>query len=132
VATLEAAGVTDPPGQPVPADEVVGFFVLGGDANRDMKVNSDDFNILATNFGTSGGGFILGDFTYNGIVDSDDFNLLAANFGKNLNGTAAARTGLRRPTTGALFSTVRVTTRLVSRPIDLLRDDPTSLTINPV
>jgi len=52
-----------------------------GDANLDAAVNSDDFNILATNFGFPGRNWLGGDFTGDGLVDSDDFNLLASNFG---------------------------------------------------
>lgn len=52
-----------------------------GDANLDDAVNSDDFNILATNFGLNVNGWAFGDFTLDGIVNSDDFNLLAGNFG---------------------------------------------------
>lgn len=52
-----------------------------GDANLDAAVNSDDFNILATNFGFTGRNWLSADFTGDGLVDSDDFNLLAVNFG---------------------------------------------------
>lgn len=58
-----------------------GRVALGGDANLDNLVNSDDFNILATSFGLTGQSWTTGDFTDNGLVDSDDFNLLAINFG---------------------------------------------------
>jgi acetyl esterase/lipase len=51
-----------------------------GDADRNGLVNSDDFNILAANFGGPGG-WRQGDFDANGFVNSDDFNLLAQNFG---------------------------------------------------
>lgn len=122
IATLQAAGVTDPPGQPIAANEQVQFFVLAGDANRDMKVDSDDFNILATHFGTAGG-FVWGDFTYNGIIDSDDFNILAVNFGANLASGALARIGIRRGARDSFFSPVRIAAGAHARPIDLLRDD---------
>jgi hypothetical protein len=84
VATLHAAGVTDPPGQPLPADAVVSFFVLAGDANRDRAVNLLDFNILANNFGQSGRLFSQGDFSYDGTVDLLDFNILANKFGQSV------------------------------------------------
>ena len=54
---------------------------LPGDANLNGTVNLDDFNVLATNFGSSGHIWISGDFTGNGAVDLDDFNALASNFG---------------------------------------------------
>jgi hypothetical protein len=92
VATLHAAGVTDPPGQPLPADAVVSFFVLAGDANRDRAVNLLDFNILASNFGQSGRLFSQGDFTYDGTVDLLDFNVLSTKFGQSV-GPPAFGTG---------------------------------------
>jgi autotransporter-associated beta strand protein len=52
-----------------------------GDANLSGNVNSDDFNLLASSFGTSGKFWQNGDFNYSGVVNSDDFNLLAGNFG---------------------------------------------------
>jgi hypothetical protein len=55
-------------------------LLIPGDANGDGVVNSDDFNILAFNFGQPGT-FESGDFNGDGFVDSDDFNILAFNFG---------------------------------------------------
>lgn len=51
-----------------------------GDADLDGDVDSDDFNLLAFNFGNAGV-WLNGDFDGDGTVDSDDFNLLAFNFG---------------------------------------------------
>jgi len=85
-ATLLAAGITSPGGAPLPANHVFNFHVLAGDADRSGAVNSDDFNILAVNFGQSGKTFSQGNFSYDpaGLVDSDDFNMLAINFGVSL------------------------------------------------
>jgi hypothetical protein len=54
-----------------------------GDADLSGTVNSDDFNALATNFGTAGKLWSEGNFNFDatGLVNSDDFNLLATNFG---------------------------------------------------
>jgi hypothetical protein len=52
-----------------------------GDADLNGTVNSDDFNLFATNFGLSGRQWFQGDFNYNSVVNSDDFNLFATNFG---------------------------------------------------
>lgn len=84
--TVLAAGVTNPIGQPLPADHVLEFMFLLGDANNDGVVNLADFNILAANFGQSGPGidFTQGDFTYDGIVNLADFNLLASRFGASV------------------------------------------------
>ena len=80
-ATLVAAGVTTPNGQPLPADHVMNFFFLNGDANHDGRVNLEDFNALAANFGQSPRTFSQGDFNYNGVVNLEDFNILASRFG---------------------------------------------------
>jgi len=57
-----------------------------GDANRDRSVAKFDFNILATNFGTSGKNFSQANFSYDApdSVDTVDFNLLASRFSKSL------------------------------------------------
>ena len=73
------------------------FFFLNGDATRDKSVNGADFNILLTNFGTSGKVFSQGNFSYDaaGNVDGADFNILASQFGKVLQSAAfSGRFGL--------------------------------------
>ena len=60
-----------------------------GDANHDARVNLDDFNILAANFGQSGTDFTRADFTYDGTTNLDDFNILAARFGNSLAGPSS-------------------------------------------
>lgn len=87
--TLPAGSVTDLVGNPLAAAFTFGgpgFFYLAGDADRDRDVDSDDFNLLATNFGLSGKPFSLGNFDYDaaGKVDSNDFNILATRFGISL------------------------------------------------
>ena len=53
-----------------------------GDANLDGQVNLQDFNRLASAFGTTGTGvWSQGDFNYDGNVNLQDFNRLAGNFG---------------------------------------------------
>jgi hypothetical protein len=83
-ATLGTDSVSDVAGNGLAfADETL-FFFLQGDANHDRDVNSDDFNILATNFGLPNKTFADGDFNYDGAVNSDDFNVLAGEFGTSL------------------------------------------------
>ena len=77
-AKLLAAGTT------LPADHVYTFHFLRGDANHDGRVNLQDFNILATNFGQSPRDFTQGDFDYSGTVNLNDFNILASRFGQVL------------------------------------------------
>jgi GH18 family chitinase len=90
-ATLSGATVSDPAGNPLGGEYVHPFTFLNGDANLDGQVNSDDFNILASNFGQPGN-FFDGDFSYNGVVNSDDFNILASRFGMSAASTTFAAT----------------------------------------
>ncbi len=80
-ATLSASGVSNSAGTTIAVDYAVDFFVLAGDANRDGRVNLQDFNILAANFGQSGLDFSQGDFNYDTVVNLADFNILAGRFG---------------------------------------------------
>ena len=75
------AGLPDFFGNGLPADAPFSFFFLQGDANQDRRVNLQDFNILAANFGQSNRTFSQGDFNYSGNVNLDDFNVLASRFG---------------------------------------------------
>ena len=93
-ATLLAAGVTTPNGQPLPSNHVLNFFFLQGDANHDGRVNLDDFNVLAANFGQSPRDFTQGDFDYSGNVNLDDFNILASRFGTVLAGPGAGTSSI--------------------------------------
>ncbi|HRF60763.1 MAG TPA: hypothetical protein PLH94_12735 [Fimbriimonadaceae bacterium] len=54
------------------------FSCHSGDLNNDNETNSDDFDILVVNFGTSGP---AGDLTGDDQSDSDDYDVLIANFG---------------------------------------------------
>ncbi len=55
---------------------------LPGDANRDDRVDLDDFGILKYNFGTtSGATWAMGDFDGRGSVNLTDFSILKQNFG---------------------------------------------------
>ena len=51
-----------------------------GDANLDGKVNAQDFDLLAANYGNFSKVWSQGDFNYDGLVNVADFNALAANF----------------------------------------------------
>ena len=101
-ATLLAAGVTDPAGNPLAANHVSEFFVLAADANHDGSVNLGDFNVLAANFGQSPRNFTQGDFDYSGTVNLADFNILASRFGMVLTrASVAGRSGSAPTATGA-------------------------------
>jgi agmatine/peptidylarginine deiminase len=80
-ATLLAVGITNAGGTPLPADHVFNFFFLNGDADRDGRVNLNDFNVLAANFGQNGTDFTRADFDFDGVTNLNDFNVLAGRFG---------------------------------------------------
>ena len=83
-----------------------------GDANLDGQVNLQDFNRLASSFGTTGTAvWTQGDFNYDGNVNLQDFNRLASNFGLSAAGPEVtpddwARLGaaVPEPTSLALFA----------------------------
>ena len=82
-ARLIAGGIIGPGGQ-LPADHLFEFTFLRGDANGDGRVNLNDFNVLATNFGQAPRDFTQGDFDYSGNVNLNDFNILASRFGQTV------------------------------------------------
>ena len=90
-ATLPAAAVSDPAGNPMPADVTFDFFVLAADANRDRTVNFNDLAVLAHNYNTTAGQtFAGGDFNYDGNVNFDDLALLAQRYNTTLAPPVAA------------------------------------------
>jgi hypothetical protein len=56
-------------------------YALDGDANLDGRVNLQDFNRVAANFGAAAPFWTRGDFNYDDRVNLLDFNALAGNFG---------------------------------------------------
>jgi hypothetical protein len=80
--TLPAGAVTDLFGNALVDEHALDLFFLQGDANHDRRVNLQDFNRLAANFGRTGGAtFSQADFNYDGNVNLQDFNILAGRFG---------------------------------------------------
>ena len=55
------------------------------------RVDLNDFNILAANFGQSPRTFTQGDFNYDNTVNLEDFNILAGRFGAAVAAHADAR-----------------------------------------
>lgn len=82
-ATLRAGAIQDAAGNLLASDRVLDFFILAGDANRDRRVDIDDFGILASRFNQPGV-FSQGDFNYSGTTDIDDFAILAGKFNTTL------------------------------------------------
>jgi hypothetical protein len=69
-------------GQSVDNTTVLLRYTRYGDANLDGQVNLQDFNRLASNFGTSGTAlWTQGNFNFDNQVNLQDFNRLASNFG---------------------------------------------------
>ena len=93
--SVTAADVTDEAGNPLAANFGTTFFFLMADADHDGRVNLNDFNILAANFGQSPRDFTQADFNYDGVVNLNDFNILAARFGAALgpDGSISSPTG---------------------------------------
>jgi len=74
---------------------------IPGDANGDGKVNKDDAEALAANWGTtSGATWAMGDFDGDGDVDAGDASILAANWG---HGTEQSGASIPEPSTFALL-----------------------------
>jgi len=105
-ATLDGGGVADAAGNLLGNNHVFAFTFLAGDADANGTVNSDDFNILATNFGLSGKTFSQGNFNYDpaGLVNSDDFNILAAGFGVSVAPRVSLFAQKRAPLIDTLWS----------------------------
>jgi uncharacterized delta-60 repeat protein len=76
--------ITDLSGNSLGGDSSYDFFILGGDANRDRRVDQTDLGILSTNWNTTGKTFSQGDFNYDGRVDIADFKIFTGNWGKIL------------------------------------------------
>jgi len=73
-------------GQGVVSSGVIEILpTLAGDAELKGNVVFGDFQVLANNFGKSGG-WDQGNFTYGSVVNFGDFQLLAGNFGANSSG----------------------------------------------
>lgn len=94
---LAAGAVNDAAGNPLSAEylSAATFWHLAGDATRDRKVNTQDFNILAANFGGSGKLFSQGNFNFDalGAADSLDFAVFAGAYGAQLPASAAPFSG---------------------------------------
>lgn len=55
---------------------------VDGDINLDLIVNSTDFSILLSRYGTTGNSWSQGDLNGDSRVNALDFNILAGNFGR--------------------------------------------------
>lgn len=94
--TLAAGAVADANGVGLGAQYVFAgptVFFLGGDANRDRRVDIADFAILAGRFNQPGT-FGNGDFNYDGTVGIGDFSILASKFNTVLPAAAPAGRGV--------------------------------------
>ena len=79
IANSTALGWKDDPA----SQSILIKYTLYGDANLDGVVNTSDFMLLTSHFGTANV-WDNGDFNYDGVVNALDFNALAKNFGQSL------------------------------------------------
>jgi hypothetical protein len=95
--SIPGPSATDVAGNPLAAGSNLDFFVLGGDANRDRKVDVADLGVLASNWQRSPRTFSQGDFSYDAAVNVIDLGILATNWQVNLAPPPPLRfpTGLR-------------------------------------
>src|SRR3954469_13135256 len=89
--TVPVLGASDPSGNALASAASLDFYVMGGDANRDRKVDFLDLAALAQNYNTSGGKtWADGDFNGDGNVDFLDLALLAQRYNTGLAAPGAA------------------------------------------
>jgi ELWxxDGT repeat protein len=101
---LSATGLRDPASNFAPAQTLLDFHILAGDANRDRSVNFSDLLILAANYGQSSRTFSQGDFNYDGSVNFTDLLLLASRYNQTLAGAelpSTSRSIARKRTSNA-------------------------------
>jgi uncharacterized delta-60 repeat protein len=91
-ATLPGGAISDAAGNTLAADYTFDFFMLAADGDHNRKVDIEDFNLLAANFGKSNQTFSQGNYNFSsdGKITIEDFNILAANFGKHLSPPTAS------------------------------------------
>jgi ELWxxDGT repeat protein len=76
---------SDPSGNVLAEARALDFYMLGGDANGDCKVDFNDLVSLAQNYNTVGGKtWVDGDFTGDGNVDFNDLVVLAQRYNTSL------------------------------------------------
>jgi ELWxxDGT repeat protein len=86
---LSATGLRDPASNFAPAQTLLDFHILAGDANRDRSVNFSDLLVLASNYNQSSRTFSQGDFNYDGSVNFNDLLILASRYNQTLATTDA-------------------------------------------
>jgi type VI protein secretion system component Hcp len=95
---LANSAVGDPAGNALAAPLVLEFYVLGGDATRDRKVDFNDLVKLAQNYNSPAGkAYDEGDFDGDGRVDFSDLVILAQHY----NTALAKAAGSAVPIAGA-------------------------------
>lgn len=83
-ADASVVGLTNFAGQAVDGNSLLIRYLYAGDSNFDGRVNTLDFNLLASNYGGEGKLWTSGDFNYDGVTDSLDFTMLLGNYGKQM------------------------------------------------
>jgi PEP-CTERM motif len=70
-----------------------------GDANLDGQVSDADYTMWADNYGATGAGWAMGDFTGNGAVTEADYTVWADNYG-----AGAGTAGVPEPATLSMLA----------------------------
>jgi hypothetical protein len=100
--TLPPSGASDPSGNALASAASLDFYLLGGDANRDRKVDFLDLAALAQNYNTSGGKtWADGDFNGDGKVDFLDLAMMAQRYNTGL---AAPGAVMATPVSASTFA----------------------------
>jgi hypothetical protein len=81
-ATIRAAGVTNMAGTSMSADHVMSFRVLAGDADRNARIDADDYFRIDSSFLAQPPAptYVQGDFNYDGRIDADDYFIIDSAF----------------------------------------------------
>jgi hypothetical protein len=91
-------------GLPILGSDTIVKYALAGDTNLSGSVNTSDFTMMATSFGSTSAGWIQGDFNYDGVVNALDFNAIATNFGQSLPPLSAVSLGSVVPEPSGLLA----------------------------
>src|SRR5207247_8516762 len=66
-------------GQTVTGSDTLVMYTYGGDANRDGKINVDDYGRIDFNSSLGVSGWFNGDFNYDGKINVDDYGIIDFN-----------------------------------------------------
>src|SRR3954469_25014654 len=113
--TVPVLGASDASGNVLASAASLDFYVLGGDANRDRKVDFLDLAALAQNYNTSGGKtWAEGDFNGDASVDFLDLAMMAQRYNTSL---AAPGAVVATPASASTFAADWAAVTAVAQPV---------------